>query len=464
MTLTSNTWQASGPSVSNAFSRDARQRQRQASRIMGAFGWLVGLGFGITVALAVTSQSLGSLYAPGGIATAAGRLTGLVGTYLMLVALLFMARLPWLENAVGHERLAKWHRWLGPWPIVLILAHAVLITVGYAAASMGGVVPMAWQLVTQYPNVLAASIALGLMVLAGITSWRVVRRKVRHETWWTIHLYLYLAIALAFAHQLSTGAAFVASPLARMWWTGLWLATAGVVLVFRVCLPLVRSLRHGLRVVEVRREGPGTTSIILKGWGLSRFPARGGQFLYWRFARRGHLWSSHPYSLSAMPRAGYLRVTAKALGDQSADLARLKPGTWVAVEGPYGRLTRDVIQRDRVLLMAGGVGITPLRALLEDLPAGIHPVVIVRASSEDDVLFRNELEHLVELRGGQLIVLVGPRREVVLDSRRLRRLVPDVAYRDVFMCGPSGLVDGWESALTAAGVPSNHIHSEAFSV
>lgn len=441
---------------------ELRRRQRWAGRLVGSAAWLVGLGLGVTIALAISSESLGTLTAPGGTATALGRLTGLVGTYLMLVSLLLVARFPWLERAAGQERLVRWHRWLGPWPIFLIVAHAVLITVGYAAAAAGGILPMAWNLVTVYPNVLAASVALGLLVLAGVTSWRVARGRLRHETWWTIHLYLYLAMALALAHQISAGAAFVVSPVARAWWIGMWAGTAGVVLVFRFGLPLWRSVRHGLRVVEVRREAPGTTTVIMKGSRLDRLQVRGGQYLNWRFLRRGHIVHAHPYSLSAMPQGDYLRITVKALGDHSADLASLKPGTWVAVEGAYGRLTHDVIERDRVLLLAGGVGITPLRALLEDLPLGVHPVVIVRASRREDVLFHDELAHLVHSRGGRLEVLVGPRKKVRLDRRRLHQLVPDVAGRDVFMCGPEGLVDDWRDALEGVGVPMRRIHSESF--
>lgn len=432
--------------------------------MLGSAGWLVGLGLGITVALAISSESLGSLTAPGGLATAVGRLTGLVGAYLMLVALLLVARIPWIERAAGQERLVRWHRLLGPWPITLLVAHAVLITIGYAAAAAGGVFPMAWQLVTAYPNVLAATVALGLLVAAGFSSWRVARRRIRHETWWAIHLYIYLAAALALAHQLTAGAAFVSSPVARVWWMGMWLGTAGVVLAFRVALPIWRSIRHGLRVVEVREEAPGTVSVVMRGRGLHRLRVRGGQYLNWRFFRRGHLWQAHPYSLSAMPRGKYVRITVKALGDHSTDLTWLRPGTRVAVEGAYGRLTRDVIQRDRILLLAGGVGVTPLRALLEDLPTDVHPVVVVRASSREEVLFHDELAQLVATRGGRLEVVVGSRHEVRLGPRELRRLVPDIAHRDVFMCGPDGLVKGWEQSMNQLGVPCGHVHSESFGV
>lgn len=440
------------------------ERVSWTARVAGSAAGLVAVGLAITIGLAIHSESLGSLSAPGGVATAAGRLTGLVGSYLMLVALLLVSRIPWIERAAGQERMLRWHRWLGPWPIVLLLAHAVLITVGYAAASAGGVVPMAWQLVTQYPNVLAATVALALLVAAGLTSWRVARRRLRHETWWTIHLYIYLAAALALAHQVTAGAAFVASPVAKVWWLALWAGTAGVVLVFRFGLPIWRTTRHMLRVVEVQQEGPGIYSVIMRGRALHRLPVRGGQYMQWRFFRRGHLWQAHPYSLSAMPRGHHLRITVKALGDHSADLARLKPGTWVAVEGSYGRLTREAMVSDRALLLAGGVGVTPLRALLEDLPPGVHPVVIVRASTHDELMFRDELVHLVTEMGGRLEFVVGPRQAVQFAAKELVSLVPDVRERDVFMCGPDGLVAGWRTSLSRLGVPKAQLHSESFGV
>ncbi len=234
-------------------------------------------------------------------------------------------------------------------------------------------------------------------------------------------------------------------------------------LVFRFGLPAWRSMRHWLRVVEVRAESADTVSIVMKGRQLNHLPVRGGQYINWRFLRRGHLWHAHPYSLSAMPRDGYLRITVKNLGDHSADLAQLRPGTRVFIEGTYGGLTRDLLNSERVLLMAGGVGVTPLRALLEDLPRAIDPVVIVRASKDDEVLFRRELEHLIAVRGGRLVILTGSRHQVRLDAAALHQLVPDAVSRVVFMCGPEGLVTRWGKDLMTLGVPARHIHSESFS-
>ncbi|MCU0264841.1 MAG: ferredoxin reductase family protein [Actinomycetia bacterium] len=445
-----------------AVNRPVPAHRRRALRAADALLLLAGLGLVVTVALAVRSESLGSLTAPGGWATAAGRLTGLVGTYLMLVVLVLVARVPWLERAVGLDRVIAWHRALGPWPIVLVAAHAALLTVGYAAAGDSGVLHQAWVFVTQYPNVLAATVALGLLVLAGLTSWRHVRRRLAYETWWAVHLYTYLAMALAFAHQLTAGAAFVAEPAARLWWSAMWALGVGAVVVFRFGLPLYRSVRHGLRVVAVRPEGPGLVSVVVRGRDLDRLGVRGGQFFQWRFLRRGLWWQAHPYSLSALPRRDHLRVTVKALGDHSAGLAHLPIGTRVAIEGPYGILTDEVRTTDRVLLVGGGVGITPLLALLEDLPDGTDTSVVLRAHTTDDLAHQGEVVAHVERLGGRLHTLVGPRQQAPVDTDTLRRLVPDVAARDVYVCGPQSLIDAVRTAARELGVPDRRVHVESF--
>src|SRR6266702_7264712 len=105
--------------------------------------------------------------------------------------------------------------------------------------------------------------------------------------------------------------------------------------------------------------------------------AEAGQFFRWRFLARGLWWASSPYSLSAPPRRDRLRITVKAAGDHSHALRRLKPGTRVIAEGPYGAMTGAARSRSKVLLIAGGVGITPLRALLESLPAAPGDLTLI---------------------------------------------------------------------------------------
>ena len=133
---------------------------------------------------------------------------------------------------------------------------------------------------------------------------------------------------------------------------------------------------------------------------MSRFDVSGGQFFQWRFMARDLWWHSHPYSISAMPRPPFIRVTIKRLGMQSLAATRLKPGTRVFVEGPYGVFTRHAHRGGRVILIGAGVGISPIRALLEDLPPKTDVTVILRATNVEDLVHRAEVTQLVNERDG----------------------------------------------------------------
>src|SRR4051794_26773028 len=262
---------------------EGRRPARQRPVVVDVLAAAAGIGLGVTIGLAVTGESAGSLSAPGGIAIALGRLSGLLAAYAMVVVVLLVARIPPVERAIGQDRLVAWHRKLGPWPLYLLLAHAVLITIGYARQASTGVLHQFGQLLLTYSGVLAATVGSLFLFAAGITSYRLARRRMAYETWWSVHLYTYLALFLSFSHQIDTGASFVGHPVARLWWTMLWLGTLGVVVASRIGLPVWRSLRHRLRVVRVTPEGPGVVSVVLRGRRLDRLPVAGGQFFQWRF-------------------------------------------------------------------------------------------------------------------------------------------------------------------------------------
>jgi ferredoxin-NADP reductase/DMSO/TMAO reductase YedYZ heme-binding membrane subunit len=444
---------------------DGEPRRRPARRrpvVVDVLAAAAGLGLGLTIGLEAIAETAGSLSAPGGVATALGRLAGLVAAYAMVVVVLLVARVPPLERAIGQDRLVAWHRRLGPWPLYLLLAHAVLITVGYAQQAHTGLLHQFGQLLLTYPGILASVAGSLLLFAAGITSYRLARRRMAYETWWSVHLYTYLALFLSFPHQVDTGASFVGHPVARFWWTALWIGTLAVVVAARVLLPIWRSLRHQVRVVSVTPEGPGVVSVLLRGRRLDRLPVAGGQFLQWRFLRRGLWWQAHPYSLSAAPWRDELRITVKDLGDHSSGLGALRPGTRVAIEGPYGTFTADSAEQDRLLLVGAGVGTAPILALLEELPEQTDVTVLLRGSTRADLVLRDEVADEVAHRGGRLLELVGSRDEVRLDAPALRALVPDVRHREAYLCGPDPLARQLASELGRAGVPASRIHFESF--
>ena len=421
---------------------------------------VLGLGFGATVASAVTSETLSALGAPGGVAMFLGGATGLAGTYLALVMVLLVSRVPVVERVLGFDGLLRWHRRLAPWPISLIAAHVLLIIIGYSQAQKTGFWHEIGLMVSTFPWMIEATIGFVLMMAVATVSARWIRRRVRRERWWAFHLFMYLALALSFAHVIVLGPSFVRHPVTRVLWILFWVATAGFVIAYRFGLPIVRSLRHGLTVAEVRQEAPGVVSIILHGRKLDRLAVSGGQFFEWRFLTKGMWWQAHPFTLSARPSASQLRLTVKSVGDYSSAVAQLKPGTRVAIEGPYGVFTSHARRRRKALLISGGIGVTAIRSLLEDLPQSAEPVVVMRASTKEDLVLLSEVIELVALRKGRVYEWVGPRSDVKLD--RLAQLVPDFRKRDVYVSGPRGFVSTVTSLMSRMGVPADALHFEAY--
>src|SRR5206468_5346259 len=166
-----------------------RRPARQRPLVVDALAALAGLGLGVTIALAISAESAGSLGAPGGVATAIGRMTGLLAAYAMVIVVLLVARVPPLERVIGQDRLVGWHRRLGPWPLYLLVCHALFITVGYAQAARDGLLHQAGQLLWTYPGILAATAGSILLIAAGVSSYRLARRRLAYETWWAVHLY-----------------------------------------------------------------------------------------------------------------------------------------------------------------------------------------------------------------------------------------------------------------------------------
>ncbi|GAA1663645.1 ferredoxin reductase family protein [Nonomuraea maheshkhaliensis] len=391
--------------------------------------------------------------------TEAGRVTGLLAGYGLAVLLGLMARIPALERGVGSDRVARWHAMGGRYVIGLITAHVLMIIWGYALAERIGVVDETAAMVLSFPDMMKATAALLLLLGVGLVSARAARRRLRYETWFYLHFYTYLAAWLAFGHQLATGAQFTGDRMAQVAWYILYLGVAALLVWYRFLGPVRLWARHRLRVSRVTTDAPGVVSIHVTGRGLRRLGAEPGQFFRWRFLARGLWWSANPYSLSAAPEADELRITVKALGDHSAALPRLWPGTPVLAEGPYGGFTARLGRGGKSLLIAGGVGITPLRTLFETLPGRV--TLLYRARTPEELLFQDELEEIARARGDATLYLsTGPRAPGLFDG--LNHLLPDLREHDVYVCGPPTMTRAAIKALRSAGVANHQIHHESF--
>ncbi len=417
---------------------------------------------GAAAVLALWWHSTRAIAGAGGALTTVGEGLGLLSGYAVVIAVLSMARLPPVERGVGADRLARWHGTLGRVLAYVITGHVLFIIWGYALAAHTGLVSETATLLTTYPDVLMATVGWFLLLGVGLTSLRAARRRLRYETWYYLHLYSYLAIALAFSHQFANGAAFVTDTAARFCWAALYIIAAALIVWYRLIVPARDFGRHRFVVAGLREEANRTVSVYIKGRDLGELGAAPGQFFRWRFLARGLWWQSHPYSLSALPSDNLMRITVRDVGDPSNMLRSLRPGTKVLAEGPFGAFFPARPDRPS-LLVAGGVGITPLRAMMAALTGPV--ILIYRASSWQDVALRAEIDTIATDRGAHVHYVIGSRSELggdPLTADALRRAAPGLDAMEAYVCGPPGMTAAAIVALRAAGVPRRRVHVESF--
>lgn len=427
----------------------------------------------LVVAIGVPATAVGLWIADGGLQTASngaagaltgiGQLTGFAAALSALAGLALASRLPWIERRSGLDQLLARHRVLGIIAATTLAVHMVALLAAYSMR--GHIAPWSTFANLFGESWMPAAVAGGaLMLTVALTSWRRIRSRMSYETWFHLHVLGYVAVVLAFGHVLVQGSDFVGNWVAQAWWWSLYLVVAAMVLVGRVG-PLLRSLVHPLRVVAVDPLPDGSRSVWVAGRSLPRMRARSGQYFQVRFGVRGIWWQSHPYSLSAAPFAEGLRFSFRAVGDDAEAFARIRPGTRVWLQGPYGALDAHAGQGAPVVLVAGGSGIAPLRALLDDMTVQQRPIVLLRCSDAQRAWFIDELATMVTDRGGRLHVVSGRRQWLARDpfsAAALTDLIPDLPHRHAYVCGPTGMARAAQRGLREAGMPSGHIHTERY--
>lgn len=443
------------------------RRARIADLIVVAF-WASGAA---AIALFLASGGAGQFTSVGEAITSLGIVTGLVGTDYVLVMLVLAARIPLIDRTIGHDRAMAVHRKLGKPALYLLLAHGVLLLVGYGISS--GIDPIAEiGSMLALPDLTLAFIALGLLITVVVTSLVAVKRKFSYEGWHLVHLLSYVAVAFALPHQFSNGGVLAEGTAQRVYWIALTVLAFGSILTFRFIEPVVVSLRHRIRVAGVVPVAPGVVSIHLSGRGLRALDARGGQFFQWRFWTGSTWWHSHPISLSAMPTDSSARITVRDLGAGSAAISAVPTGTVVSIEGPYGLFSDAARTAPKLAIMAAGIGVTPVRAMLEHASfAPGEATVLLRAGNEDETYLWDEVRAIAQAKGADCYVMVGERARrgatwmTQRDRERgvsLTSIFPDLLDSDLYVCGPSGWLDAVEADVKRAGLPSHQLHSERF--
>lgn len=402
---------------------------------------------------------------------AAGIMTGLVGTTLVFAMVFLAARIPWIDRTIGHDTAIAHHRRLGKPALYLILTHAALLTVARAAEDGVDVVAATKTLLTDFDQSVAY-IALGLFVVIVVSSIIAAVRRWSYEAWFVIHLLSYLAILLGMPHQSKPGRIFDATSPRYAYWLALLVVAFGALLVFRFIVPLVRNARHRVHVERVEQIAPSVVSIHLTGRNLDRLRTAGGQYATWRFFTRATWWHAHPISFSAVPTATSARITVRSLGKGSTRISCVRSGTRVMVTGPYGIFTDAARAAPRLAVVAAGVGVTPVRSMLEDSP--LRPgeaTVLLRGSDGDQRYLWDEIGDLAASSGSSVVKMEGRRppgvdtwmsAEAVAGGATITTLFPALLDSDLYVCGPPAWTDLVIRDARAAGLPQAQVHAERF--
>ncbi len=421
-------------------------------------------GLVVTIAVWWFGTPAGSVDSAAAALGEVGRVTGMLAGYLLLVQILLMTRMAWLDRTVSANELLRLHRDLGVMLTLAVLVHAATLVVSYSMMDGSSLWGETVTVLSTFPDMISAFVATGLLVGIALLTLRAVRALIPYEVWYRLHLTSYGVLALGYGHQFAAGRDLAEPGWSRDFWLSVYVFVIACFVWGRLVAPARLNVRHRFRVAEVVPEGADMFSVYIRGQRLEELDARAGQFFRWRFLSR-HCWAqAHPFSLSAAPNEHWLRLTIKAVGEHTAQLRWLRPGARVFASRPAGAFTADQRIRHRALLIAGGSGIAPIRALLEDLPRGT--IVVYRASSASDLVFREELDWLAEERDARIHYVVGNRDDpgprAVMSPRGMRRIVPDVTRRAVYLCGPAGLVESAVTLLRRLHVPRRQIHLDPF--
>ena len=449
----------------------AEHYRRQASSrnvrgdLLEVLGWVM---MAVSVALFLADGGAARFTTIAGSFIGVGVIAGLLATTGLLLMLLLAARVNVIDKTLGQPRATALHSKLGDWVVIGLGIHAAFLVTGYALDSGVGILAEFASLWGSTFDFVLAVLGMVLLLAVVVSSIVAARKRLPYEVWHAIHLLSYAAVAVSIPHMFSMGGLFAPGTWQRWYWAGSLIVTGASLLVYRVLLPLLQTADHQLRVSRVVPVGPDTYNIEMTGRKLADLDVRAGQYLHWRFLAPGLWWHQHPFSVSAAPTDDRLRVTVRKLGKGTAALASVKPGTRVAIEGPYGTFSDDARTKESVALVGAGVGIAPIRAILEE--TGIVPgkaTVILRASRPEELYLADEIAQLCHARGARLITLVGhraPGRWVPATNPDLRldHLIPNLADTDVFVCGPAGFTAAVVDEARALGVPATQLHDERF--
>ena len=356
------------------------------------------------------------------------------------------------------------HKAIGKYILFLIILHPVFITVYYIIKEGGN--PLALEKGPRFDMyVVPGMIALLLFIFVVITSmW--VRRRLTYQAWYGMHLSTYLALPLVFIHSIPIGQTLQGTGLGV-----LWLILLGLVVgmyFYRIACRL-GVVGMGVRkhaVVRIEEVGQDVTEITARPQ-KRRVEPEIGQFVY---LRRGFTGVARPFTVSKYDaQTGDLAMTVKAQGMGTTDMQFARQGEVVFIDGPYGVFLRRALRSRRPLvLVAGGIGITPFRRLFQGRGGeSDEPVWLFYGNRyTSEIVYKDELESLQHLRVVHVISDEKnyPGETGFITPDLLKKYLPrDLREYEFLICGPPAMTTKLEAGLDEEGVPTEQIHHELFS-
>ena len=401
---------------------------------------------------------------------ALGRLTGLLGTTVLLVQLLFIGRFPLTERLFGFARLNRIHRIVGYSTAFFLFTHPLLLIVGYSSLGQVGYYEQLKIFLQDWHDILGALVGLGLFTLVILFSLPAVRRRLRYEAWHGVHFLTYLALFLVFSHQTNYGD-FTDTQF-FIYWNSIFYVVVGGVLTMRFVRPFLLWYRHRFRIHHIVMESHDVASIYISGRNVEEFRFRAGQFAFLTFLNsRVLLDLAHPFSFSSSRGSSMIRFTIKVSGDFTKRIKTLSAGTPVVIDGPLGNFTLEQSWGNKFLFIAGGIGITPFVSMVTEL--GVHDDVMMfyAARTSGDLVFGSDLEKKLgnrlhyfisrEISGGGGVSSYKGKRITV---EAMHSQAPDLKERDIYVCGPPGMVRELTRDLLLEQFDPRRLHSEVFSL